>query len=164
MVERKRRDDAEHAPEALGADQQRQQEQQMVIAGENVLEAEPYESDEPARRRRAEIDRRAMRLLAQHVFAAPARRRDRDDGAVMRTEQIGPILFEIESARRARAAQSVVEHDLRLAGCRAANDDAARAARLALDANAYVLPQGFAHVLGLRPISVRGALQQLPGF
>src|ERR1043166_780031 len=54
---REQRGDAEHPPEIRCADQEREQEQQMVVAGQNVRDAEAEKTSQPGRARGAEIDR-----------------------------------------------------------------------------------------------------------
>jgi len=51
------RGDAEHPPEIRCADQQREEEQQMIVAGEDVLDAEADKPHQPERARRRQIDR-----------------------------------------------------------------------------------------------------------
>src|SRR5713101_8762474 len=70
------RDDAHHRPQASRSGEERHQEQQMVIAGENVLDTEPDEV-EPARRCRAvDVYTGGPRCLPEGHLALAARRAD----------------------------------------------------------------------------------------
>jgi hypothetical protein len=56
--------DAEHPPQARGADQKGKQEEEVIVASEDVLDAKPNETPETAGRACAEIDGSPSRLLA----------------------------------------------------------------------------------------------------
>src|SRR2546425_11827255 len=81
--------------------------------------------------------------------------------SVMRAENIGPILLEIEAAGRGGASQRIFEEGLRLAQIAAANDDAAGPAGLAGDADHDVGPQGFDHTPDLAALAGHCARQRL---
>src|SRR5262252_2809360 len=121
----------------------------MVVAGQDVLDAKADKAHEPARARRAQIDRDPRRSLVEQVLDAALRRTDRGDRLVMRAEQVGPILLELETSGCARTVQSVVEECLE-AGPDILNGDATLPAWRSVNAD-YNCP---AHRLG-EPLGIR---------
>src|SRR5262245_39270484 len=81
----------------------------MVVAGQNVLDAKPDEAGQSDWARGAEIDGDPRRFRAEQVLAAARGRADRRDRDIMRAEQIGPILLELQPARRGRTMQVVLD-------------------------------------------------------
>src|SRR5436305_8405694 len=81
----------------------------MIVACEDVLDAEANKPVQPDWARGAQIDRDSRRSPAEKVLATTIRRADRRDRLVMLAEQIGPIFSKLEMARRDRTMQVALE-------------------------------------------------------
>ena len=108
--DRERGDDAEQRPEAAAAQQQRGEEQEMVVAGEDVLDAQAKEPGIPVRRRALADGHAAFargRFEGELLDAAgPLHLGQR---VVIGAEGVEEIVADVELADRRRARE--VDHD-----------------------------------------------------
>src|SRR5258708_29432666 len=97
MGQREGRDDAHYRPHATRGGEQREQEQQMIVAGEDVQDSELDEVEPAGRGRAVDVRRGGPRRLPEHHLALAARRAEIAEALVVLAHTGAPVFSNVEA-------------------------------------------------------------------
>src|SRR5258707_15053199 len=128
MGQREGRDDAHYRPHATRGGEQREQEQQMIIAGEDVQDSELDEVEPAGRGRAVDVRRGGPRRLPEDHLALAARRAEIAEALIVLAQKGAPVFADVEATMCGVAGEVDLDGCARLVGAGAANTYSARTA------------------------------------
>jgi hypothetical protein len=158
--ERERRDDLDHAPEAARHRQKRKKKQQVIVTGQDMLDAELDEIEPAGGERTIDVDAFLARSLAEHHLPFAAAGADIGERLIVLAEKRVPVVTDRQAAVLGIAGKVHLNGGAGLVGASPADSYPSRLAGRTVEIGPDAMPCLPCHGLGRAAVAIRCRRQQ----